>query len=106
MTMTNKIIPSQYMHIDDWLDSSSCMMSDDPVIESLALFFEVFRMPAWKKAKYIKLLQFNKFKCKFEGRTMYLTGCSRMGDIWLANKPEEGYSVRTYINLVTDWEFA
>ena len=66
------------MHIDDWLSGGSCMMSDDPVIKSLALFFEAFRMPARKKAEYIKLLQFNKFKCKFEGRTMYLTGCSRM----------------------------
>ena len=82
------------------------MMSDDPVIKNLALFFEAFRMPARKKAEYLKRLQFSKFKCKFEGRTMYLTGCSRMGDIWLANKPGEGYSVRTYINLVTDWEFA
>ena len=104
--MTNKITPLQYVFIDDWLDSGDCMMSDDPVIESLALFFEVFRMPAWKKAKYIERLQFNKFKCKFEGRTMYLTGCSRMGDIWLANTPGEGYSVRTYINRVTNWEFA
>ena len=94
------------MHIDDWLSSGSGMMSDDPVIKNLALFLEAFRMPARKKAEYIKRLQFNKFKCKFEERTMYLTGCSRMGDIWLANKPGEGYSARTYINLVTDWEFA
>ena len=104
--MTNKITPSQYVLIDNWLNGGSCMMSDDLVLESLALFFEVFRMPAWKKVKYIRLLQFYKFKCKFEGRTMYLTGCSRMGDIWLANKPGDEYSVRTYINFVTDWEFA
>ena len=58
--MTNKIIPSQYVLIDDWLSSGSGMMSDDPVIKNLALFFAVFRMPARKKAKYIKLLQFNK----------------------------------------------
>ena len=104
--MNNNLLPTHCMHIDEWLDGRSCMMSDDPLLESLALFFEVLRMPTWKKAKYIKLLPRNKFKCKFEGRTMYLTGCSHMGDICLANKPGEGYSARAYINFVTDWEFA
>lgn len=66
-------------HIDDWLDDPS-NAKEYPLAH---VFFEMFRRPAfdkWKQPFEGKLF------CTWQGKRMRVTGCSRLGDVWLHSK--------------------
>lgn len=82
-------------HVDDFID--------DPSSDAYAAsFFESFRRPAWDKLKEPddrKL--FATWKC----RRWRVTGCSRLGDVWLAPVDYEGCSYKHRVNVddCSDW---
>lgn len=64
-------------HVDDFID--------DPTSDRYAAsWFEAFRRPAWDK---LKKPDTRKLFATYEGRRYLVTGCSRMGDVWLHSDP-------------------
>lgn len=86
------------MHIDDWLDDS--ITGPEKVKEWL----EHFRRPAIYKDH--KWLNSKKLTCTYkDGRKYRCTGCSRLGDLWLAKdmKRVNGYDLRVDIEDCSEW---
>lgn len=91
------------LHIDDWLDDGKYSVTAE---EAYARWwFEQRRWPAAKQLLYrLSMKQFKLF-CTYEGKRYRVTGCSRLGDVWLNVNwnAEEGYSVRVNVAKCTNW---
>ncbi len=89
-------------HIDDWLDTPSNAQKHPAAHK----FFEAFRRPAIDKAcnPYDGALF-----CTWQGKRMRVTGCSRLGDVWLHSKLDwqEGeqpyYQHRVAVDDCSEW---
>lgn len=82
-------------HVDDFIDDPK----SDPYASA---WFESFRRPAYEKIKY---LDSRKLFATYQGVRYRVTGCSRMGDVWLhANPNEEStYQHRVDVDECSDW---
>ncbi|HWA29169.1 MAG TPA: hypothetical protein VG734_26195 [Lacunisphaera sp.] len=66
-------------HVDDWLDTPG-NAKEHPAAHA---FFEAFRRPAHVK---LTMPYDGKLFCTWRGARYRVTGCSRMGDVWLHSK--------------------
>lgn len=76
-------------HVVDFIDDPS----SDPYAAS---FFESFRRPAvekWENPDHRKLF------ATWKGKRWRVTGCSRLGDVWLAPVGYEGMSYEHRVNV-------
>lgn len=82
-------------HVDDFIDDPK----SDPYA---ARWFSLFRRPA-----YTKIVEPNESKLfgTYKGKRYRVTGCSRLGDVWLhANFSEDTtYQHRVNVDDVKDW---
>jgi hypothetical protein len=93
---------SKMVHIDDWLDEV-CVTDLSDGERYARLWFEIARMPAFKKDRYARLQ--GKLFCNYKGTTYRVNGASRMGDIWL--EPDfnnaYGYQLRVFVDECYNW---
>ncbi len=88
-------------HVDDFID--------DPETDVHASwFFMLFRLPESLKHKFGQQIQDLDLRlyCSWRGRRYRVTGCSRMGDVWLSknlNRGGPGYGYRVEINELSGW---
>lgn len=82
-------------HVDDFID--------DPTSDRYAAsWFESYRRPAIEKARKPDE---RKLFATHDGRRYRVTGCSRLGDVWLHRDPkaEVGYQYRVDVSTCSDW---
>lgn len=92
------------VHIDDFIDSIG-FDREDRMDDYAKFFFLLHRLPAYMKFAFNEWIMKYKLFCSYNGKRYRVTGCSRMGDIWLALDPtqENGYDERVMIDVVTDF---
>ena len=85
-------------HIDDWIDDRS---NDDYA----AWVFNHFRLPAILQIRFSKFMASHKLFCTYEGKRYRVTGCSRLGDVWLSKDftRDVGYEHRVDVALCSAW---
>ena len=85
-------------HIDDWMDHY-----DTDVHASW--FFWLHRLPATMQCKFEEHIKEVKLFCDFECARYRVSGCSRLGDVWLAKdfKRDHGYDKRVAVDDCSDW---
>ena len=90
------------MHIDEWIDRVEV-----PVDERYAtFFFMLHRLPAIDQSvKWKEWIQPYKLFCTWKGEKYRVTGCSRLGDVWLTKdfKQETGYQYRVEVEECSNW---
>lgn len=83
-------------HVDDFID--------DPTTDRYAAsWFESFRRPAVEK---MRKPDERKLFATYEGRRYLVTGCSRMGDVWLhrdLNYSDMSYQKSVDVDACSDW---
>lgn len=82
-------------HIDDFID--------DPTSDKYAAnWFELFRRPALEK---LEKPNPDTLFCMYKGKQYRVTGCSRLGDVWLHSNFEEDttYEHRVNVDDCSDW---
>lgn len=69
-------------------------------------FFNLKRMPSVVKFAYATWMDKYKLFCEYEGRRYRVTGCSRMGDVWLTTDfyQTDGYEKRVDVAKCSDWK--
>jgi len=94
------------VHIDEWLDNHAPELTEG---ETYARWwFEQFRWEAWRKSLYQPIMSRFKLSCIYKGEPYRVTGCSRLGDVWLARdfNREFGYDHRVCVTDCTKWSEA
>ena len=90
------------MHVDKFIDSYRERYSEDYA----AFFFQLHRFPAtWKMAWRDFINEFSLY-CTYEGETYRVTGCSRMGDVWLHSDlsySDTSYEKRVDLEDCSNW---
>lgn len=84
-------------HVDDFIDDPS----SDPYAAS---WFESFRRPAVEKCR---TPDSRKLFATYQGKRYRVTGCSRLGDVWLsANHDRDmGYELRVDVDSCSAWDW-
>jgi hypothetical protein len=83
-------------HVDDFIDDST---SD----RYAASWFESFRRPAYDK---LKEPDTRKLFATYQGQRHLVTGCSRLGDVWLhtdLNYKDSSYEKRVDVDKCSAW---
>lgn len=83
------------MHVDDFID-------DTATDRYAASWFESYRRPAIDKARKPDE---RKLFATYEGKRYRVTGCSRLGDVWLSAdfNREWGYEKRVDVAKCSEW---
>ena len=78
-------------------------MNADAAHKALFIFLLIKRMPA-SMMGMVTILKNRNIICEFEGQEWYVSGASRMGDIYLSKGPNKmNYDKRgVYINQITN----
>lgn len=86
---------TEQLHVDDFID-------DPSTNRYAASWFEAFRRPAVDKMHYPDQ---RKLFATFRGSRYRVTGCSRLGDVWLHSNVNEdaGYQHRVNVAECSDW---
>lgn len=103
--------PKRGTPIDEWIDdighSHEGGEAQIKAVMYATMFFDLHRFPAWKKVHYAEFMERHGIRlfCTFEGRRWRVTGCSRMGDVWLAVDPRRitGYDRRVCVDSCSAW---
>lgn len=86
-------------HIDDWIEEEA-RGEHEPLIKQ---WFAEFRKLA--VAKDYEWLSKSVITCEYQGKRYRCTGCSRLGDVWLATDMarETGYDLRVDVDQCSAW---
>lgn len=82
-------------HVDDFIN--------DPTTDRYAAsWFESFRRPAWDK---LQAPDTRRLFATYKGKRYRVTGCSRMGDVWLHSNEDEDttYEKRVNVDECSEW---
>ncbi len=88
------------MHVDDFIDGHH---GKDKYAR---WWFSLFRLPAVLKLDFAEWTSQYKLYCDYQGKRYRVTGCSRMGDVWLhADLQYEGssYQMRVDVAQCSAW---
>jgi hypothetical protein len=91
-------VEAPFMHVDDFIDAYN---TDAYASFVLALF----RFPAVLANKCFCQIERYQLFCKYKGRGYRVTGCSRMGDVWLSADYARtaGYELRVNVADCSQW---
>ena len=86
-------------HVDDWLDTPP----KDEAERKAKEWLEHFRRPAIKQDR--SWLEAHPLFCLYGGKRYRVTGCSRLGDVWLSTNLNRlyGYDLRVDVMHCFDW---
>lgn len=92
------------MHVDTFIDNFS-MGSQTREVRYARWFLFNKRLAAVYQNDWKPWIERDKLFCTYEGKRYRVTGCSRLGDIWLQPNHEldRGYEKRVYVTDVSDW---
>jgi hypothetical protein len=98
----SKELPNK-THVDDWIDA--VFRNDSAEVRYAKFYFRMHRWPAIDQMYFQELIDQFKLFATYEGKRWRVTGCSRMGDIWLSESFDRlhGYEKRVYIDDCSDW---
>lgn len=87
------------MHIDNFIDS---MDSNNSYAK---WFFMLHRLPSVLQAEFSDWIEPYKLFCTYKDKTYRVTGCSRLGDVWLTSdmERETGYELRVDVEECSNW---
>lgn len=97
------------VHVDDFIDSISLDGTRQDIADTYAkFFFMLHRLPAYMKHQWNDLISQYKLFCTYKNKTYRITGCSRMGDIWITSDLDRdyGYELRVFVNEVVLHKFS
>lgn len=98
-----------FSHIDNYIDSFSYFGKEDDkereMVDYSKFFFLLKRLPAYMQIRFEPWIKEFKLFCIYKGKKYRVTGCSRMGDIWLNKNfsDDHGYDHRVMIDEVTNF---
>lgn len=86
------------MHIDDFIVARKTDVY-------ASWFFNMMRLPAILQYKFADQIAKYQLYCDFEGDRYRVTGCSRLGDVWLTRDFEQstGYQKRVDVDGCSNW---
>lgn len=89
------------MHIDEFCDDNY----GKPELYYVRWFFFLKRLPAVQQAEFHEWISRYRLYCDYEGKRYRVTGCSRLGDVWLSSdfKIESGYDLRVEVERCSKW---
>ena len=92
-------------HVDDFIDRFDAG-KQTPAVKYARWFFHMHRLPAVLQADFKQWLGQYKLFCNWKGKKYRVTGCSRMGDIWLTDdfSKSVGYDHRVDLDECSEWE--
>lgn len=92
-------------HIDEWIDSISSFKTMNEMENYAKLFFLLHRLPAVLYLAFLPWIKQFELYCTYKNERYRVTGCSRMGDIWLTKdyKLESGYDLRVNVSEVMNF---
>ena len=98
-----KVPESKLMHIDEFIDgngSNEMGKNNYP-----RFFFTLRRLPAVLQCDFNEWISQYKLYCTCGGKRYRVTGCSRLGDVWLAKdfNQSTGYDFRVDVTECSDW---
>ena len=67
-------------HVDDFIDSHRSETEEE---DYARFFFQLHRFPASQKMDWQDYINEFSLFCTYKGAEYKVTGCSRMGDVWL-----------------------
>lgn len=87
------------MHVDNFIDG---MESEHRYAR---WFFMLHRFPAVLQAEFHEWIEPYKLFCDYKKNRYRVTGCSRMGDIWLTKNfaQDTGYELRVDVEDCSNW---
>lgn len=91
-------------HINEWIEDriyGECKEDEEYAVA----FFFLKGMDAVSNCAIEPIMKNHKLFCMYEGNTYRVTGCSRMGDVWLHSDYEKnyGYTDRVDVELCSNW---
>lgn len=91
-----------FVHVDDFIDSN---FGGDEGRRYARFFFTLHRLPAAQQADFRNWITPFELYCTLEGERFRVTGCSRMGDVWLAKNfaKDHGYDQRVNVAECSAW---
>ena len=91
-------------HIDDWVEDRIYGECTEDEKYAVAFFF-VKRMDAVSNIVVAPIMDQHKLFCLYDGEKYKVTGCSRLGDVWLNPDfdADYGYTKRINIDLCSNW---
>ena len=89
------------MLIDDWIDRVTCSQDE----HYATFFFMLHRLPAFQKMMWAPWIKEHRLYCTWKGRLYRVTGCSRLGDVWLSRcfNQDTGYDERVSVEECSGW---
>lgn len=87
------------MHVDDFIDNYG---NEEKYAR---WFFMLHRFPAINQSEFNEFISKYKLFCIYEGNKYRVTGCSRLGDVWLAKdfNRQCGYDLRVDVDKCSNW---
>lgn len=94
------------IHVDEFIDAytPSTMANYEGILHA-KWFFTLYRLPAILKVDFRKYLSKYELYCTYKGERWRVTGCSRMGDVWLSKDMTQviGYQERVDVTECNEW---
>lgn len=98
--------PDEALHVDDFIDNRFHMEEQRGEYTDYARWmFNHWRLPADMRGDFDEFMSEHKLFCVYEGEKHRVTGCSRLGDVWLTLNFEQdcGYQKRVNVEDCRDW---
>jgi len=96
----------KFTHVHDFIGYGLDRRGDNADMERYARWvLNHFSLSAVCKNDFDEFMKDHLLFCDYEGKRYRVTGCSRLGDIWLASdfKREVGYDLRVAVDDCSNW---
>ena len=92
----------RFVHVDDFIDRNFGGAEGQRYAR---FFFSLARFPAAQQSDFHRWTKQFELYCTFEGSRYRVTGCSRMGDVWLRKDltKDQGYDHRVNVAECSEW---
>jgi hypothetical protein len=102
--MTTHIDLNTYPHVDDFIDDSLSTLHDMNA-RYARWFLHYHRLPAALQYDFEPFMKGHKLFCKYKNVKFRVTGCSRLGDVWLNSNfnADSGYTKRVVYTDCSEW---
>lgn len=94
------------VHIDVWINDAYSRGKNKHLGEDYAAwFFHLHRLSASAQDLFSEQISKYKLFCVHAGTKYRVTGCSRLGDVWLSRdfSRDHGYDFRVYVDTCSHW---
>ena len=102
--MKNTIDLNSNPHVDDFIDDSLSTLHDMNA-RYARWFLHYHRLPAALQYDFKPFMKEHKLFCVYKNNKYRVTGCSRLGDVWLTSNfnQSDGYTKRVLYTECSAW---